>query len=510
MLSAPPAIGAPAAEPRAESAVPAGWSLGPSESAPSGSAPSGVVHRGHVLHIAGDADLAAADRQLVSVPDGALAVDPSGRIAWLGCYADLPSGYASWRVVGDGSALLLPGFVDTHLHYPQTFTTDAYGGGQLLEWLEHCVFPAEARLADDDHAVRIARSFTRRRIQVGTTAAMVFGSAFPGAQDALFEATDEAGLRLVSGRGIQTVGPASAAPLLTGEDEAMALVADEIDRWHCADSGDPASALLQVAVVPRFSLSVTPRTLAALGELYAGVRGRGVYLHTHLNENNRPGDGEIAAVRTRYGVDSYLDTYDGLFLPGSKRGGESLLGRRTILAHAVHCTDDELARLAASGSSIAHCPTSQQFLGSGTMPWRRTVEHGVTVALGSDVGAGDEWLIPRVANDAYKVHLSEPGADSVALSPPQLLYLCTLAGAQALDQQDRFGNFDLGKEADFVTIEPDRDEHLALALDGAGHDPDPHRALYQVLFTLLMGLREAAITAVHVRGRRVAPPGCDR
>ncbi|MFT3832768.1 MAG: amidohydrolase family protein [Micropruina sp.] len=497
---------------------PAGIAAGtaPGANAPraAGSSPDSAllaaVHRGHVLHIAGDADLAAADRQLVSVPDGALAVDATGRVAWVGSYADLPSGYTSWRVVGDGSALLLPGFVDTHLHYPQTFTTDAYGGGQLLEWLEHCVFPAEARLADDAFAVRIARSFTRRRIQVGTTAAMVFGSAFPGGQDALFEATRDAGLRIVSGRGIQTVGPASAAPLLSGEDEAITLVADEIDRWHCADTGDPASALLQVAVVPRFSLSVTPRTLAALGELYAGVRDRGVYLHTHLNENNRPGDGEIAAVRAQYRVDSYLDTYDGLFLPGSKRGGESLLGRRTIMAHAVHCTNDELARLAASGSSIAHCPTSQQFLGSGTMPWRRTVGHGVTVALGSDVGAGDEWLIPRVANDAYKVHLSEPDADSVALTPPQLLYLCTLAGARALDQQDRFGNFDLGKEADFVTIEPDRDEHLAVALAGAGHDPDPHRALYQVLFTLLMGLREAAITAVHVRGRRVVAPERDR
>ncbi len=328
----------------------------------------------------------------------------------------------------------------------------------------------------------------------------------PGAQDALFEATRDSGLRIVSGRGIQTVGPASAAPLLTGEDEAIDLVADEIARWHCADTGELGSALLQVAVVPRFSLSVTPRTLAALGELYAGVRDQGVYLHTHLNENNRPGDGEIAAVRAQFRVQSYLDTYDGLFLPGSRRGGQSLLGRRTIMAHAVHCTDSELARLAASGTSIAHCPTSQQFLGSGTMPWRRTVAQQVTVALGSDIGAGDEWLIPRVANDAYKVHLSEPGADSMALSPPQLLYLCTLAGARALDQQDRFGNFDLGKEADFVTIEPDRDEHLALALAGAGNDPDPHRALYQLLFTVLMGLREAAITAVHVQGRPVVPP----
>ncbi|MFT3860645.1 amidohydrolase family protein [Micropruina sp.] len=467
------------------------------------------MHRGHLLHITGATGLAGADDNLVSVPDGALVVDATGRVAWTGRFAELPSDYASWPVLGDGSAILLPGFVDTHLHYPQTYTTDAYGGGQLLEWLEHCVFPAEARLASDDYAQVIARRFTRRRAQVGTTAAMVFGSAFPGAQDALFEATRAAGLRLVSGRGIQTVGPASAAPLITGEDQAITLVADEIDRWHCADTGDVASALLHVAVVPRFSLSVTPRTLAALGELYAGVRERGVYVHTHLNENNRPGDGEIAAVRDLYRVHSYLDTYDGRFLPGSKVGGESLLGPRTIMAHAVHCTDAELARLAASGTAIAHCPTSQQFLGSGTMPWRRTIAHDVTVALGTDVGAGDEWLIPRVANDAYKVHLSEPADASVALSPPQLLYLATLAGAQALDQGDRFGNFDLGKEADFVTIDPGRDELFALAVAAAGNEPDEHRALHQLLFTVLMGLREAAIAQVHVQGRQVVAPDFD-
>lgn len=466
----------------------------------------GRVHRGHLLHIAGDGRLANADAHLASVPDGALVVDAAGRVAWTGGFAELPRDYAEWQVVGNGSAILVPGFVDTHLHYPQTYTTDAYGGGQLLEWLEHCVFPAEARLAADDYAGVIARRFTRRRVQVGTTAAMVFGSAFPGAQDALFSATRDAGLRLVSGRGIQTVGPPSAAPLLTGEDEAIALVADEIDRWHCADTGDASSALLQVAIVPRFSLSVTPRTLAALGELYASVRDRGVYVHTHLNENNRPGDGEIAAVRALYRVESYLDTYDGRFLPGSKVGGESLLGPRTIMAHAVHCTEAELARLAASGTGIAHCPTSQQFLGSGTMPWRRTVAQDITVALGSDVGAGDEWLIPRVANDAYKVHLSEPGDASVALTPPQLLYLCTLAGAQALDSADRFGNFDVGKEADFITVEPGRDELFALALAAAADEPDEHRALYQTLFTVLMGLREATIADVHVQGRAVLAP----
>lgn len=464
------------------------------------------VHRGHVLHVTGRPTVETAADALVSIPDGALVVGDAGTILWVGPYAALPRDFADWPVTGDASAILLPGFVDTHLHFPQTYSTDAHGGGQLLEWLDTAIFPAESRLADEEFAGRVARAFTRRRVCAGTTAAMVFGSAFPHAQDALFEQSLEAGLRTVSGRGLQTVGPPSAAALVTGEDEALALVVDEIERWHAVDTGDPATALLQVAIVPRFSLSVTTRTLAALGELYDGVRDRGVYVHSHLNENDRPGDGEIAAVLAGFGTRSYLDTYDGLFLPGSLRGGSSLLGRRTILAHAVHCQDEELHRMAATGTSIAHCPTSQQFLGSGTMPWRRTAAAGVTIALGSDIGAGDEWLLSRVANDAFKVHLSEEGDASIALHPAQLLFTATLAGARALDMEDRFGNFDLGKDADFLRIEPDRWEPLADVLALGIRADDAAEATAQLLFALLLGLREPAIAAVHVRGRRVVAP----
>jgi guanine deaminase len=169
----------------------------------------------------------------------------------------------------------------------------------------------------------------------------------------------------------------------------------------------------------------------------------------------------------------------------------------------VHCTDGELARIAETGSSIAHCPTSQLFLGSGTMPWLRTTSAGVTVALGSDIGAGDEWLIPRVLNDCYKAHISEPGTASAALHPAELLYTATLAGARALDMEARFGNFDLGKDADFVVVEPDRWEPLAHAL--AYGTPDDAGA-ERTVFRLLMGLREPAIAEVWVQGRRAQLP----
>lgn len=238
---------------------------------------------------------------------------------------------------------------------------------------------------------------------------MVFGSAFPHAQDALFTETQKAGLRIVSGRGIQTVGGETAQPLMTSEEDAIRLTREEIEKWHGADTGDVATALLHVAIIPRFSLSVTPETLKNLGELYEEVRDRGVYVHSHLNENNRPGTGEVDSTKETYQVNSYLDTYDGKFLPGSEVGGKSLLGRRTILAHCVHCQDVELERMAETGTSVSHCPISQLFLGSGTMPWKRTVASGVNISVGTDFGGGDEWLIPpRVLGDAFKVHITEP------------------------------------------------------------------------------------------------------
>lgn len=462
------------------------------------------VYRAHIFHIAGAPSQDAVDQALVSIPDGALVVDDEGRITWLGEWRGLSAEYADTPVTR--ADYLLPGFVDSHLHYPQSYATAAHGGGQLLEWLDHCIFPTESQFADPEFADRAARYFTRRRIAAGTTAAMVFGSAFPVAQDALYRQTDAAGLRIVSGRGIQTVGPAAASSLITSEEDAIRLTAEEIDRWHAIDTGDPRTARIQVGVVPRFSLSVTPRTLFELGELYAEAVDRGVYFHSHLNENNRKGDGEIAAVLGSYGVEAYLDTYDGRFLPGSKVGGLTLLGRRSTLAHAVHCQPRELARMAEVGTSIAHCPTSQLFLGSGTMPWRATVAAGVNISLGSDIGAGDEWLISRVAGDAYKVHISEEGDAGTALSPAELLFAATLAGARALDMEHAFGNLDVGKDADFLLIETARWEPLDGMLSMGIRAEDEQQATLEELFTLLMGMRQPAIAGVYVQGRRAVAP----
>ncbi|MDO8731000.1 MAG: guanine deaminase [Actinomycetota bacterium] len=472
-----------------------------------------VVHRGHIFHIAGPALVTNAAVHLEHFSDGALVVDEHGVIAWCGSFSVLPAEFAGAAVEHHRDCFLLPGFIDTHMHFPQVWSADSYGGGQLLEWLNECIFPAESRLEDPQFAHRAAVEWCDRMITAGTTMGLIFGSAFPHAQDSLFSVARERGLRLVSGRGIQTVGPSSAAKLMVSEQEAISLTRAEIEKWHPLDDEERKHALQFVAVVPRFSLSVTRETLLNLGELYEEYRDRGVYFTSHLNENARPGDGEVDAVKSFYEVDSYLDTYDGKWLPGSRVGGKSFLGRRSVLAHAVHCQDSELSRMAETGTSISHCPVSQLFLGSGTMPWTRTVASGVNIAMGSDIGGGDEWFMPQILNAAFKQHISErsivgvdpaPAMDeSVSLHPAELLFAGTLAGARALDMEDRIGNFDVGKEADFVVLDPSAWDMFDQTLKNRSRQPDETRDRDALLFTLLMLAREQSLTQTYVRGRKL-------
>ncbi len=349
------------------------------------------VHYGHVFHVAGRPTVTEAAAALVDIPDGALVVDGLGRIVFCGSRSELPAQFGSARVQDHRPAYLLPGFVDTHVHYPQIYAGDSNGGGQLLEWLNHCIFPSESRFADPEFAARAAVEFCNRRIAAGTTAAMVFGSAFPHPQDALFTETQRRGLRIVSGRGIQTVGPATAAPLLTSEHDAIRLTRDEIDKWHAADTGAASTALLHVAIVPRFSLSVTTETLRNLGELYDSVRDRGVDVHSHLNEDNRPTTGEIDMFKKTYRVDSYLDTYDGK-VPAGVGGERQESARPTHDPRALrplrgcrvgaHCRNGNID-IALSGIAIVpgirnhavetHRGRGREHLGWNGCRWRRRV-----------------------------------------------------------------------------------------------------------------------------------------
>jgi guanine deaminase len=452
---------------------------------------SAIAHRGHIFHLAGDCDLAGARAALREHRDGVLLVDGAGRVLACGDAAEVP--LPDGTLVEDHRGrILLPGFIDTHLHFPQVHLRHAFEEGGLLDWLERSVFPGEARLADPARASMAARDFVEALLRSGTTTALVFGSQFPHAQAALVDAATRAGLRLVLGRTLMTQGPRSAEPLLLPLAESLRLCREEIAAWHPrAPGGAPR---LQVALVPRFALSLDRRGFRELGELCAEVRERGVYLATHLSEDAGGPRGEVARVRRHFGVRDYLDVYDGR---AGRRPGPSLLGCRSVFAHAVHTTARERRRLAATGSGVAHCPTSQLYLGGRTMPLSRLQAAGVKIGLGSDVGAGDSFCLGSVLNAAWKVHRG--ARPPRTLHPAELLHLATQGGAQVLDLGRHLGSFDPGKEADFQVLDPQASPLLARRL--ADLDDQAGGSSADRLFAILMGMAELPPPRVHVGGR---------
>jgi guanine deaminase len=402
---------------------------------------------------------------LEAFDDGGLAVE-DGRVVAVGPYADLAAAHPGAETTDARDAILLPGLVDTHVHFPQIAVIGAMGL-ELLDWLEARTLPEEVRMADPDYARATAEGFVRGLAANGTTTALVFGSHFPLAQDTLFEEALKSGLRIVSGlvlsdrslrRELEVTGP-----------QAIADGHEMIERWH-------GRGRLRYAIEPRFSLSCSGEILNACRHLL-GVRPDLVFT-THLNENRA----EIDEVRRLFpAARDYLDTYEAY----------GLVQEHSVFAHDVHVTDDELRRLAAARSWVAHCPTSNAFLGSGTFPLRRHREHGVRFALGSDVGAGTGFSLFKEALMAYQV---QPLADRP--SPADLLYLATRAGALALGLGEETGDLTPGRSADYVLLRASPGSTLAAVLAAA---PDWDARLGAVF--ALAG--EDAIAEVRVGGAPV-------
>ncbi len=330
--------------------------------------------------------------------------------------------------------LLVPGFVDTHVHFPQLRAIGGLGM-PLLDWLERCALPEEAKFADRAYAQAVAAEFLDGLIASGTTSALVFGSHFSPAMDELFGAADQRGLNITSGLVLsdRILRP----DLLNTPETALADSADLILRWH--DRGR-----LRYAVTPRFSLSASDEML----DVCAQLLGKGVWFTSHVNENVA----EIATVAGLFpGARHYLDTY--------RRHG--LVTERSVFAHNVHPDDAELAMLAEHGASVAHCPTSNCALGSGLFPLRRHIERGIHVALGTDVGAGAGLFLPKEALQAYFIQRLL-GTQGLGLTPVHLLWLATRAGALALGLDGRVGDFGVGKDFDAVWLRPVPGSTLAI------------------------------------------------
>jgi len=363
---------------------------------------------------------------LIEFEDGALAVQ-DGRIARCGGYSEVVESYPEAAVRDLRGRFILPGFVDTHVHFPQLRILGGLGF-TLLDWLEQLALPEEARLADAEYAVTIANEFVSALAAHGTTTALVFGSHFAPATAALFEAAARRGLRVVSGL---VMSDRNLRPDLCQSPQAALHDSCELlKRFH-------GKGRLRYAVTPRFALSASEAMLESCQSLLSACPG--VLFTTHINENVE----EIEEVGRLFpwAVD-YLAVYE--------RYG--LVGRRSVLAHNVHAGDDELQRLSVHHAAIAHCPSSNAALGSGIFPMARHVASGVPFALGTDVGGGTGFGMMKEALAAYLMQRVAPAP--MILSSAAMLYLATRAGAEALGMDEETGDFAAGKSADFVVIDP--------------------------------------------------------
>lgn len=396
-----------------------------------------TLYRAHVIDVAADpfrTDPAAALR---ADGDGGLLVR-DGRVAERGPYADLRRRHPAEDTVDLRDGVLLPGFVDTHVHYPQVRAIGGLGM-PLLDWLRDCALPEEARLADTAYAAVVAEEFLDGLTAAGTTTALVFGSHFADAVDTLFSAAERRGLRITAGQVVSD--RILREELLTTPEVALSEGRKLIERWHGASHGR-----LRYAVTPRFSLSASEPMLDVCAELLGLADD--VWLTSHLNENGA----EVEEVRSLFPERrDYLDTY----------AHHGLVGPRSVFAHDVHPTDHELDVLAGARAWVAHCPTSNAALGSGLFPLRRHLEHGVGVALGSDVGAGTGFSLIKEGLQAYFVQ-QLLGAEGVPLAPVHLLHLATRAGAEALGLSDHVGDLGVGKDFDAVWLKPAPGSTLAV------------------------------------------------
>ena len=366
--------------------------------------------------------------------DGIVDVDAAGRIAWVGPAGERPAGRPP--VVDLRPLVLMPGMVDLHAHLPQLPNAGLGAGLDLLTWLRRYIFPLEQRFADAGDAASLAPAAFRAFAAVGTTTVLAYGAVYAASMDEAFRAAEAHGVRAILGKVMmdritydERIDPATILDRSLRESE------DLCARWHGAADGR-----LGYAVTPRFAVSCSVEMLRDSAALAART---GAWWQTHVSED----PGEIAEVARLFPeARDYVDVYD-------RAGG---LGPRTVLAHAVHLSDRELARLVETDTRVAHCPASNLFLASGIMPLSRYLEAGLGIGLGSDVAGGPDpsiFSVMRVGAFAQNARRTLLGETAPALGPLDWVRMGTLAGARALGLDDRIGSLEAGKEADLIAID---------------------------------------------------------
>ncbi len=424
--------------------------------------------RGSILHFVGSPD-DLGDGAHQYFEDGLLVLK-GGKVLQVGDAPTLLSKLPADLPVTDYQGrLIMPGFVDTHLHFAQTDIIASHGE-QVLEWLERYTFPEERRFADEAHAAEVAEFTVKEMLRNGTTSSMVFATVHKSSVDAIMRVGESHGLCMIAGKVMMDRNcPESLC------DSAESSYADSkalIEKWHGAGQGR-----LRYAVTPRFAPTSSERQLELAGQLLD--EHPGVYLQTHLAENKS----ECRWVQELFPWSkTYLDVYD--------RFG--LLRPKAVYAHCIHLDERDRQRMADKGAAMAFCPTSNLFLGSGLFDAGLTARSGVRLGIGTDVGGGTSFSILRTLHEAYKViHLSGQSMNAF-----QGLYHATLGGARSLYLDDEIGNFSAGKYGDFVVLDLAATPLIERRIEKA-------QTLAERLFVLMMMGDEHMIEATHVLGRKV-------
>ncbi len=428
--------------------------------------------RGALFHCLDDP--AVAPEAALYHADGGLVV-ANGHIEACGPWDEVAQHLKGAPVTALPDTLITPGFVDAHVHYPQVDAIGGYGE-HLLDWLKDYAFPAEIAFENDAaHARVTADFFLDELLRNGSTSALVFATSHADSVDALFAAALARNMRLIAGKVLMDRNAPQS--LLDTAQEGYAQSRALIGKWH-------GKGRLGYAVTPRFAPTSTPAQLQRAGQLLAEYPH--TLLHTHLCENTD----EIAWVGELFpDARDYLDVYD--------RAG--LVGQRSVFAHGVYLDESARTRLARAGAAIAHCPTSNLFLGSGLFDLAAAQAAGVPLALGSDIGAGTSFCAFATMSEAYKV----AQVRGHALHPFTAFYLATLGGARALHIDAHVGNLAPGKEADFCLLDLAATPLLARRLGRA-------KTFEERLFALMTLGDDRAVRRVYVAGRLAHARGAAR
>ena len=422
------------------------------------------AYRASILHFPTQSNNPKQD--YVYIEDGIL-VTRNSKIEFIGEYNNNINQYLNVNLHDYSGQLLLPGFIDSHLHFPQTEMLASFGE-QLLDWLTDYTFPVERKFADSQYASHIAKIFIKQLHRHGTTTGMVYSSVHKQAADALFQEASSYNMLLIAGK--VCMDRHSPDWLQDTPKSAQQDSADLIDKWH-------NNGRLKYAITPRFAPTSSAKQLHALGEL--AQQYPDVFIQTHLSENHN----EIAWVKELFPErKNYLDVYDHY----------GLLRKGAVLGHSIHLDEIEWQRLQETQASIAFCPTSNLFLGSGLFDLAKAEQHYIPVMLATDVGGGTSFSMLKTMGEAYKICQLKGNQ----MDPMHGLYLMTQGAAVGLGLENEIGNLNPGTDADFVIINPEFDELSALRFES-------HRTPQDIIFALSMLADDRAIMATYVVGKAV-------